>query len=130
MPSVAKRAPAGRHISCEVSPRWGSNRIIALRFYKYVAPLGLKNSSFFILHSSLRGRSPRFARGIEAEPPAKCRRHDAGDGADSPTRAPEGREAARPNPNFEGFLLHNPHIHAADILRQICDASIADIEVA
>jgi hypothetical protein len=24
-----------------VSPRWGSMRIVALRFYKYVAPLGL-----------------------------------------------------------------------------------------
>jgi hypothetical protein len=42
MPSPTKRAPAGRHISREVSPRWGSNRIIALRFYKYFAPLGLK----------------------------------------------------------------------------------------
>jgi hypothetical protein len=42
MPSPAKRAPAGRHTSRELSPRWGSMWIVALRFYKYVAPLGLK----------------------------------------------------------------------------------------
>jgi hypothetical protein len=39
-----------------VSPRWGSIRIIALRFYKYFAPLGLNvhyiYSQNFIFHSS------------------------------------------------------------------------------
>jgi hypothetical protein len=37
------------------------------------------------------------ARGIVAEPPSASEAKREGDGADSPTRAPEGREAARPN---------------------------------
>ena len=36
------------------------------------------------------------ARGIVAEPLAKRQRREASDGADSPTRAHEVREAARP----------------------------------
>jgi hypothetical protein len=30
-----------------VSPRWGSMGIVALRFYKYFAPLGLKSQLIF-----------------------------------------------------------------------------------
>ncbi len=41
-------------------------------------------------------KKARFARGIEAEPPAKVRSTKAGDGAHSPTRAAKGGEAARP----------------------------------
>jgi hypothetical protein len=63
--------------------------------------------SSFIFH--LRGFAPKRtegaqARGIVAEPPAKRQRREAGDGADSPTRAHRSaplvrvvREAARPN---------------------------------
>jgi hypothetical protein len=39
------------------------------------------------------------ARGIVAEPATKARRAEVADGADSPTRATKGGEAARPN-NF------------------------------
>jgi hypothetical protein len=31
-----------------VSPRWGSMRIVALRFYKYFALLGLKSQLIFL----------------------------------------------------------------------------------
>jgi hypothetical protein len=44
-----------------VSPRWGSNRIIALRFYKYFAPLGLKCTNakcpYFKLKSQKKTRT-------------------------------------------------------------------------
>jgi hypothetical protein len=39
---------------------------------------------------------PAEARGIVAEPATKARRAVVADGADSPTRAAEGGEAARP----------------------------------
>jgi hypothetical protein len=45
------------------------------------------------------GRSTPKARGIEAKPPANVRSTGAGDVADSPTRAHEVREAARPIAN-------------------------------
>ena len=50
-----------------------------------------------------------FARGIAAEPPKPTRSGGEGDGADSPTRANEVSEAARPNSldtlcNFNNFL--------------------------
>jgi transposase InsO family protein len=35
---------AGKRIKC----RWGSMRIVALRCYKYVAPLGLKSTKFTV----------------------------------------------------------------------------------
>ena len=43
------------------------------------------------------------ARGIAAEPPANCRRQDAGDGADSPTRATKKASAA-PSVRSGGFF--------------------------
>ena len=52
----------------------------------------------FIFARSAVAPLVRLARGIVAEPPAKW--NEAGDGADSPTRAAEGGEAARPKKNI------------------------------
>jgi hypothetical protein len=40
-------SPRGAAHIRRVSPRWGSIEIIALRFYKYFAPLGLKSQLIF-----------------------------------------------------------------------------------
>jgi hypothetical protein len=55
--------------------------IVALRFYKYFAPLGLKSQLiFYKKYNNLRSdtiaadtRAKRGARGIEAKPPATVR---------------------------------------------------------
>jgi hypothetical protein len=70
MPSPTKRAPAGRHISREVSPRWGSNRIIALRFYKYFAPLGLKSTNAKCPYFKLKKSKKNAYVGGHFAPPA------------------------------------------------------------
>jgi hypothetical protein len=47
------------------------------------------------------------ARGIVAEPPSASEAKREGDGADSPTRAHEVREAARPKTSLRSVLIKN-----------------------
>ena len=58
--------------------------------------------SFIMLRFAFRAKGAE-ARGIVAEPPANCRRQDAGDGADSPTRATKKASAA-PSVRSGGFF--------------------------
>jgi len=82
--------------------------------YKYVAPLGN--------HQRLSELNAR-ARGIAAEPPAKPRSGDAGDGADSPTT----REARRLAQIFIIFLerKREREYQIAPLLGQIQNAVAA-----
>jgi hypothetical protein len=114
------RAPAGRHIYSQrhrpknkpqrggtyharCRPAGAQMRIIALYFYKYFAPLGLKcttlkiQNSFFICGGTPPRTSGARARGIVAEPPR------SGDGADSPTRA--HRRCAKRLAQIPAYLL-------------------------
>jgi hypothetical protein len=66
-----------------------------------------ENISFFILHLPAKRAK---ARGIAAEPPKRMRTSGArreGDGADSPTRAAVGSEAARPTNCASHNLMEN-----------------------
>jgi hypothetical protein len=97
-------SPSGAAHIRRVSPRWGSMGIVALRFYKYFAPLELKSQLIFYkkynnLRRDTKRRSERDSSGTtkrmkcakvmeriaRREHTHKCRRH-----------AVEVCEAARP----------------------------------
>jgi hypothetical protein len=85
---------------CAFVPNRRPDKVEILFYLCYLCAFGC-NFSCFILHSRAKRAA---ARGIEAEPPAKLRSSDAGDGADSPTRAKRGTRGAKRLAQIFAFL--------------------------